>query len=221
MKITKTTNTIIPGPLLFTVARFGDDRGYFTEVMRKSDVFGAGLNIPMPTPGTAKSTFRSAPEFVQECESYSHANVLRGLHFQWSPYMGKLIRVAQGAIIDVILDIRPDSETCGHAEAFLLVGKSDMMDFQSLWVPPGFAHGFLSLEPSTVSYLCTGEYSAGSEAGILPTDPMINWKLAKKELVTAFKTGATAATISKKDLEGHTLAKWLAGPSANHFKGLL
>ena len=155
----KTDSFDIDGPLSITPDVYKDDRGDFLETFSERAFIEVGV----------KSTF------VQDNQSRSLKNVLRGLHFQNSPYaQGKLVRVSKGAVLDVIVDFRLDSPTLGRHLKVVL----DDIKCQLLWVPPGFAHGFLALEDDTVfNYKCTGYYHKESESGIIWNDPdlAIEW----------------------------------------------
>lgn len=136
-----------------------DQRGYFFESYNQNIFLQHGLPA----------------SFAQDNQSLSKKNVLRGLHFQNPPYeQGKLIRVISGSVLDVVVDIRKNSITYGKHLAVELKSQ----DFTMMWIPPGFAHGFLSLQDNTVfSYKCTKPYNRQSETGILFNDPdlNINW----------------------------------------------
>lgn len=134
---------------------FDDDRGYFFESFHVEK-----LKECCPDP------------FVQDNQSMSGKGVLRGLHYQVDPYaQGKLVRVLAGAVIDVAVDIRPDSPTYGQHETFELSGTN----FRMAYIPPGFAHGFVTMEDNTVfSYKCTNFYHKESERGIRWNDPSLN-----------------------------------------------
>ena len=114
-------------------------------------------------------------EFVQDNESFSSKGVLRGLHFQEPPFeQGKLVRVARGAVMDVSVDIRKDSPTYGKWAAFGLSSENKRM----LWIPPGFAHGFITLQDNTLFiYKCTSLYNREAENSIFWNDPdlRIDW----------------------------------------------
>ncbi|NTU67588.1 MAG: dTDP-4-dehydrorhamnose 3,5-epimerase [Chlorobiaceae bacterium] len=163
--------TAIPEVLLFEPRVFGDDRGYFFESFRQ-DIFDrhAGGRV-----------------FVQENESFSRKGVLRGLHFQQSPYMqGKLVRVILGSVLDVAVDIRKWSPTFGRHVAEELSAANHRM----MWVPPGFAHGFSVLSDTAVfSYKCDAYYAPESEAGIAWDDPDlgIDWRLSPEEVLVSPK----------------------------------
>ena len=146
----------ITGPKLVTPVRHGDARGYFAETFR-ADLLAARLGDVT---------------LVQDNESLSRAvGTVRGLHFQSDPFaQGKLVRCAQGALLDVAVDIRHDSPTLGKWIAVELSAENG----QQLWVPPGFAHGFCTLLPNTViSYKVTAYYSAANDKGLAWDDPAI------------------------------------------------
>lgn len=131
---------------------FEDDRGFFFESYNEELFKKLGL----PT------------NFVQDNQSFSIKGVVRGLHFQNAPFaQGKLVRVISGRVLDVAVDIRPDSPTFGKHEVFELRSDTNNMAY----VPEGFAHGFVALEDSVFSYKCTNVYNKGAESGILWNDP--------------------------------------------------
>jgi len=160
--------------MLFTPTAYEDSRGMFFQSYDES--ISSHIN----------------EEFVQDNHSYSHKNVIRGLHYQWDKPMGKLVRAVRGAAIDYFVDIRKNSPTFGEHDSVLLSAENRKM----IWIPEGFAHGFLSLEDhTTVLYKCTSYYNKNGEAGINPFDPDINikWGVEKKE-----------AIISEKDLNSQS-----------------
>ncbi len=158
-------STRINGPLIIRPAVFSDERGFFVERFKASDFGFAGIT----------------DRFVQDNHSYSVHGVLRGLHFQSPPYaQGKLVSVIGGTVWDVAVDIRTGSETCGQWVGVTLDGKEGTM----LYIPPGFAHGFLVLSPAVhFLYKCTAEYNREAESGIRWDDPELNieWPLSKLE----------------------------------------
>lgn len=140
---------------------FEDERGMFFESYNE-DLF---RRLGLPT------------NFVQDNQSFSKKGVVRGLHFQNAPFaQGKLVRVISGSVLDVAVDIRPDSPTFGKHEVFVLTSKTNNMAY----IPEGFAHGFAALEDSIFSYKCTNLYSKVSESGILwnDADLGIEWGVA-------------------------------------------
>ncbi len=164
----------IPGMLLLTPPRFGDGRGWFSEVFNAARMAAAGIDA----------------SFMQDNQSLSaQAGTVRGLHCQISPNaQGKLVRVLRGAIWDVAVDIRHGSPSFGqHAAATLSAANGTQ-----LWVPPGFAHGFCTLEPDTeVLYKVTAPYDREAERGIAWDDP---------DLALPWPLEAGTAVLSDKDL---------------------
>jgi dTDP-4-dehydrorhamnose 3,5-epimerase len=140
---------------------FEDARGYFFESYNKKEFIRLGID----------------QNFVQDNESMSQRGVVRGLHFQKPPFaQGKLVRVMQGAVLDVAVDIRTSSPTYGEWVAVELTQDNKWM----YWIPPGFAHGFAALEDNTVFfYKCTNVYNHESEDSIRWNDPTLNidWKV--------------------------------------------
>ena len=143
----------IEGLLVIRPKVFGDSRGFFLESYKASDFAAAGV----------------PDKFVQDNHSLSSRGVLRGLHLQVPPKeQGKLVRVAAGRVWDVAVDLRPGSATRGTWFGLELSGDNKTM----FYIPPGFAHGFVTLEDNThVLYKCTKEYSAEHERGIRYDDP--------------------------------------------------
>ena len=141
--------------LVITPNVFHDHRGYFCETYNIEKLL--------------ESNFSEV--FVQDNESKSGKNVLRGLHYQWQPAMGKLVRCVSGEIQDVIVDIRTGSPTYGEHFSIRLSETNK----KQLWVPAGYAHGILSLKENTIiSYKCSGVYNSTAESGINPLDPALN-----------------------------------------------
>lgn len=158
MKVTKTK---IPEILIFEPSLFGDERGYFMETFRLDEIQKHIGNV----------------NFVQDNESYSEYGVLRGLHFQRPPFtQSKLVRVMQGEVLDVAVDIRIGSPTYGEHITVLLTGENK----KQMWVPQGFAHGFVVLSKTAqFAYKCDNYYSPTHDGGISWDDPTLNidWKL--------------------------------------------
>lgn len=154
-----------------------DERGFFLESFQDKR-YADLANIKLP--------------FVQDNHSQSSKGVLRGLHFQKSKAQGKLVRVIRGEVFDVAVDIRNDSSTFGQWEGFILSEKNKTQ----LWIPPGFAHGFLVLsDRADFEYKCTEYYDASDERTILWNDPDLNisWPIEKP-------------LLSKKDSNGFLLS---------------
>lgn len=151
----------LPGLALLRPRVLHDDRGFFSETWRQ-DQLGALLGEPL--------------HFVQDNHSRSARGVLRGLHWQADPPQGKLVRVARGRVYDVAVDLRPESPTFGQWEGFVL----DDADALQLWIPPGFAHGFLVLsEVADLLYKTTAPYHAPGDRSLAWDDPAlaIEWPL--------------------------------------------
>lgn len=169
---------------------FKDDRGFFTESFRADHFRSLGL----PT------------HFPQDNHSGSVRNVVRGLHFQWDPPMGKLMRVTRGSAFVIAVDIRKGSPTFGHW--FGIEASED--NHRLVWAPAGFARGFCVLSDwAEVQYKCTGIWNPKAESGIRWDDPQIGiqWPITASE-----------ALLSNKDNSAQTLAQWLARPESDHFK---
>ncbi|UFH53672.1 dTDP-4-dehydrorhamnose 3,5-epimerase [Spirosoma sp. KNUC1025] len=163
--------TAIEGLIELIPRIFEDERGHFFESYNKP--LFVSLGLPM--------------DFVQDNQSFSIKGVLRGLHMQHEPFaQGKLVRVLTGQVLDIAVDLRPDSPTFGQYESFLLDARLANMAY----IPEGFAHGFVALEDSIFSYKCTNVYNKASESGIRWNDPdlNINW-------------GVTDPIVSEKDQE--------------------
>jgi dTDP-4-dehydrorhamnose 3,5-epimerase len=180
----KVTPLAIPDVLLIEPARFGDARGFFSEVWKQSALAEAGITA----------------SFVQDNHSQSRdAFVLRGLHFQRPPHaQGKLVRVVRGRILDVVVDIREGSPTYGQHVAVELSAAN----WRQIWVPRGFAHGLLTLEPDTeVLYKVDAEYSREADGGIAWNDAALG---------IAWPVPPDGPILSDKDARAPRLAE--AGP---------
>ena len=199
MRVQSVHDSALPGVRTIVFKRFRDPRGYFTETFRESDVRAI---IP---------AFR----IVQANESFSHAGVLRGLHFQWAPYMGKLVRTVRGRMIDVVLDLRVGSPAYGKIMLFDLKADETGDTSTWIWVPPGCAHGALFPVDTTIEYFCTGEHAPGNEACISPFDAGIDWSLVPRELVQLWDGWRDRAEVSAKDRNGgRSLRDWKGSPEA-------
>lgn len=159
----------IPGLLLAKPGIFPDSRGYFYETYRYSDFVKAGIH----------------EQFVQDNHSFSSKGVLRGLHFQKPPRaQGKLLRVIGGSIWDVVVDLRADSPFLGKWVGVELSGDNGHM----LWIPEGFAHGFVVLSETVhLLYKCTDEYDSSTESGIRWDDPDVNISWPRMEYIISPK----------------------------------
>jgi len=171
----KIVDTDLPEVKIIEPTVFGDDRGFFMESWNAAAFARAGLDL----------------SFVQDNHSRSASGVLRGLHYQLRQPQGKLIRVVRGAVFDVAVDIRRSSPNFGRWIGVTLSEVNKRM----LWVPPGFAHGFLSLEDGTeFLYKCTDFYAADDEHSLLWSDPKlaIDWPLADTPQLSAKDAQAPA-----------------------------
>ena len=174
----KITESPLPGVLILEPRVHGDARGFFVETFRESELAAAGL----PT------------RFVQDNQSRSRRGILRGLHYQLEQPQGKLVRVARGRVFDVAVDVRRGSPFFGRWFGTELDDQSQKM----MYVPPGFAHGFLVLsEDADFVYKCTDYYHPSSERGVAWNDPDIG---------IAWPDTAGTPTVSSKDAELPSLA---------------
>lgn len=172
----KITPTQIADVLLIEPRVFGDDRGFFYESFnQKAFEEATGINLP----------------FVQDNHSKSGRGVLRGLHYQLAPHaQGKLVRVVQGEVFDVVVDIRKESKTFGQWVGIHLSAENK----QQLWIPPGLAHGFVVLsETAEFLYKTTDYYAPQAERSLRWNDPVlaIDWPLDGEPL------------LAEKDRKGH------------------
>lgn len=211
MKIESVRRLALPDVRVIRYARFADERGYFSETFRRSDW---DRQDAMPE--------LSGIPLVQVNESFSRHGVARGLHFQWSPFMGKLVRTLHGRMVDIVLDIRPESPTLGKALMYDMPADPDASWSEWIWVPPGFAHGNFFLESSRIEYFCSSEYSPGTEAGISPLSDDIDWSLCEPALKGEWDAlrGSGRLTLSQKDQRGFSLTQWLADPRSREFARL-
>jgi dTDP-4-dehydrorhamnose 3,5-epimerase len=173
--------------LVLTGQAYEAARGYFSESYREDQFRELGL----------------AGIFVQDNHSYSRKGVVRGLHFQWEPPMGKLMRVTRGAAFLVAVDLRVGSPTLGRWAGVEATAENR----RQVWAPASFARGFCALTDDVeVQYKCTGTHNASADAAIRWDDPAIGieWPIRN-------------AILSEKDRNAQTLAEWLASPNARHF----
>jgi dTDP-4-dehydrorhamnose 3,5-epimerase len=174
----KIINTKIPDVKIIEVKVFGDERGFFMETWNE-DAFSKNV---------------TKRKFVQDNHSKSKKGILRGLHYQTNNTQGKLVRVISGAVFDVAVDIRKNSDTYGQWVGEVLSAENK----RQLWVPEGFAHGFYVLsDEAEFVYKCTNYYDPSSEHSILWNDPAIgiDWPISENE----------QPMLSEKDQEGKLL----------------
>lgn len=207
MKIISVYSLSIEAIKIIRFARYNDHRGYFTEHFRKSD-FSAHLDM----------RFMKGIEFVQSNESYSVKTTVRGLHFQWNPYMGKLLRTLFGRMIDIILDIRIGSPTLGKAIMYDMSADRNNDFDEWIWVPAGFAHGNFFMEHTLIEYFCSAEYNQRSEVAISPLAHDIDWAMCDQQLKQVFDTIVPNTTlISEKDKNGLSVEGWIKDERSNNF----
>lgn len=181
--------TAIPEVLIARPRLFPDDRGWFAEIVQVDSFAPLGL----PT------------RFAQVNQSRSSRGVVRGLHFQWDPPQGKLMRVIAGRALMVAVDVRPGSPTLGQHVAVEASADEPLL----FWAPAPFARGFCALADATdVEYFCTATYNPACESAIRFDDPTlaIPWPVAPAE-----------ASLSPKDAAAGSLADWLARPESAAF----
>ncbi len=161
--------TGIDGLFLLKPTSFSDERGIFLEVYHAAKYKAAGIHT----------------DFLQDNLSVSRKHVLRGLHFQNPPFaQAKLVRVDCGSVLDVAVDLRKNSPTFGQYRSALLSAENRLQ----LWIPEGFAHGFLALEDHTIfAYKCSNVYHKDSERSILWSDPTLNIQWTIKDPVVSGK----------------------------------
>jgi len=166
---------------IFERKKYIDNRGFFMES------YPASMQVDLGV------------EFVQDNLSFSKKGVVRGLHYQWSDPMGKLVSVVKGRIIDYIVDIRKDSETYGKSFVFELSDSNNL----ALWVPAGFAHGFEALEDSYILYKCSSEYNSEAEGSINFFD---------KDIEIFLQTPKECVIMSKRDHEAISFEDYCKDP---------
>jgi dTDP-4-dehydrorhamnose 3,5-epimerase len=179
--------TAIPEVVVVHPRRFGDERGWFAEILQA----GAFAELGLPT------------RFEQVNQSRSARGVVRGLHFQWDPPQGKLMRVVAGRAFLVAVDVRPGSPTLGRVVTVEAAADEPVL----VWAPASFARGFAALSDTTeVEYFCTAAYNGANEGGIRWDDPALAIPWPVDEPLT-----------SPKDAAAGTLADWLARPESAAF----
>ncbi len=175
------------GLLLFEPQVFQDERGYFMESFRAEDMKSFGVQA----------------EFIQDNHSCSKKGVVRGMHFQWDKPQGKLIRVTRGEAQVVEVDLRKGSPHFGKYKSFIINSTNKHI----LWVPPGFANGFLALEDNTeMQYKCTAVWNPKGENNIKWNDNDLNihWDIE-------------SPIVSERDTNALTFAEWTNLPESNNF----
>jgi dTDP-4-dehydrorhamnose 3,5-epimerase len=182
--------TPIPEVVLVRPRLFRDERGWFTEILQTAEFAALGFGLPT--------------RFEQVNQSRSGRGVVRGLHFQWDPPQGKLMRVVAGQAFLVAVDIRPGSPTLGRHVSLVASAAEPVL----FWAPASFARGFAALsETAEIEYFCTAPYNAAAEAGIRWDDPAlgIDWPV-------------DSPILSPKDAAAGTLSAWLERDEAAVFR---
>ena len=207
MKIVDVRSLSLPEIKVLRFGRYPDERGYFAEHFRRSD-FSYNPQLD----------FLKDVEFLQCNESVSVAGTVRGLHFQWNPYMGKLVRTLHGRMVDMILDIRKGSTNFGKIIGYEMSAQPESDYGEWIWVPPGFAHGNFYPTRSHIEYFCTSEYNPQCEAGISPLAKDIDWSWFPSDLRLQFEDIISSKPLmSDKDRNAHSLSSWLDNPDSDQF----
>ena len=179
----KFIETKLKGALIIDTKIWRDDRGYFYESYSKKLFKEEGIDA----------------DFVQDNQSLSQPNTLRGLHAQAPPNaQGKLVRVIQGKALDVIVDVRKDSSTFGEYISVELSGENHRL----LWVPPGFLHGFVTIEENTIfTYKVTDVYNKESEIGVIWNDQTLNidWGIENNQVILSEKDKLWQILVKQND----------------------
>ncbi len=185
----KRIDTAIAGVCLLEPKIFGDDRGYFYETYNAETLSALGIDV----------------RFVQDNESFSRRGVIRGLHFQKGEHaQAKLVRVIEGEVLDVALDLRAGSPTFGKYVSVRLTGENRLQFF----IPRGFAHGFAVLSPTArFVYKCDNFYAPASEGSVHALDPglAIDWTISDSERL-----------FSPKDLKAPSFADYVRNPAFHY-----
>jgi len=206
MKIIEVKTLEIPEIKVIRYNRFRDHRGFFAEHFRSSILFSS-----------SEIDSLNSAKFLQANESFSKKGVIRGLHFQWNPYMGKLVKTISGHMVDMVLDIMRGSPNFGKIILYDMPQSNENDYGEWIWVPPGFAHGSFFLEESKIEYFCTGEYSPHCETGISPFTKEIDWSICDEKLKNKFYNICTDPIISGKDKNGPSLLEWVDNINSENF----
>jgi dTDP-4-dehydrorhamnose 3,5-epimerase len=207
MEILKVQPLKLPEIKVIRYKRYVDNRGYFTETYRKIDF-----------KNNASLEFLHNINFIQCNESFSKKGTIRGLHFQWNPHLGKLIRTLHGRLIDLALDIRKDSPNFGKIIAYDLPSGQNCNYGDWIWIPPGFAHGGVFPEDTVIEYFCTDIYNPKCEASISPVSVDIDWSLCDENLKNEFdKIAESNILIKDKDKNGFSINEWKKAQDAANF----
>ena len=204
MKLETIKSLSIPDIKILKFSRFMDHRGYFTESYSLRD-----FNVLKNDIGDWK--------ICQINESFSKKMTIRGLHFQWSPYMGKLVRTVSGHMMDLVVDIRLNSPTFGKLIGYDMPTTIDDNFNEWIWIPPGFAHGNFFIEDTIIQYLCTGEYNPLCESGISPLSEDINWDDSLIKSTFKSLVESSELKITDKDKNAFSLEQWIGNENSKNF----
>ena len=192
MKILEIKKLNFPQVKVIRYQKFADERGYFTETFRESDL----------QPNLLENF-----SVKQINESYSKTNVFRGLHLQHQPPMSKMIRVLEGEIIDFFLDIRPASKTFGQINGYHLKAQKKYPWGEWIFIPSGFAHGVLFLKEGKIEYLCDTSWNPKGELSVSIFDKDILWSFADQKIKKIFDQRKNKLILSEKDKKGVSLVQ--------------
>ncbi len=206
MKIIEVKPLVFPEVRIIRYARFSDERGFFSEVYKRSDF-----------QNSEQLKFFKNKELTQINISYSKKQVVRGLHFQCNPQMDKLVRTIQGSMIDLFMDIRRGSPNFGKIAAQEMSSHAGDTKNAWIWVPVGFAHGVVFLEDTFIEYFCTAEYNPRGEVTISPVAKDIDWSSCDKNLKAIVgKIIEDGPIISAKDKNGLSVSDWKNHPDSQN-----
>jgi dTDP-4-dehydrorhamnose 3,5-epimerase len=191
MKIIEVKPTTFPEVKIIRYQRFADERGYFTETYRQQQWLEAVDNFKVE----------------QINESHSKPSVFRGLHLQYQPVMGKIVRVVEDEVYDFFLDLRPYSKNFGKLGVYHLVEDKTQAIGEWIYLPFGFAHGVYFPSGGTIEYLCNASWNPKGELSVSIFDQTIDWSLIDPKIKKIFFEEKEQLIISEKDKQGVGLEK--------------
>ena len=208
MKIIGVKELAFPEVKVIRYQRFPDHRGYFTETYRQEDF-----------DTNPQTSFLKGVRFMQCNESYSKQGVVRGMHIQWNPFMGKLVRTIMGHMVDIVLDLRKNSPNYGCMIAYDMPAALDRDYGELIWVPIGFAHGNYYRADTKIEYFCTSQWNPQCETSISPLAADIDWSRCDETLKNEFMdiSAKHPNLITDKDKNGHTISSWTASADSGNF----
>ena len=194
MKIQKIQELEIAEIKIIRFEKFSDERGYLAEVYNENDF-------------EKHCDFLQGYKFLQANEVFSFKNSFRGLHFQFEPQMGKLVRLIYGKLLDFALDLRPHSPTYKHIVGCEIQSTCEFSEW--IWIPPGFAHGAWLLADSMLEYFCTSTYNPRTERTISIFAEDINWSKCNPTIISEFsKMDKSTLKIKERDLHAMSISDW-------------